>query len=274
MAHDTDHPPRQVEHRPAGIPLIDRRRGLEKLGERHRPVYRVRRVPRADPADAQRTAEPVRGADDEDLVADADGVGVAEWRRDEGTRRRLHAKQREVRGGLGGDDVRRHRGPAHELDRDLVHRLHDVGGRHHVAVHGDDDARADLGDGREPAAVDAHIPSPAADDDDTGAHVGEDAAHVLTACGCGGHDDERGEHGKERSERRAPPARGPAGSRARCHRLAFSSLCDAQTLHAGRQGRRACELAPTAAQIAGAAIPGKRRRGAPIATHARSARTS
>src|SRR5207249_4723706 len=36
---------------------------------------------------------------------------------------------------------------------------------------------------REPAAIDAHIPSPATDDDDTGAHVGEDAAHVLTACG-------------------------------------------------------------------------------------------
>src|SRR3989442_14699859 len=87
----------------------------------------------------------------------------AEWRRDEGTRRRLHAKQREVRGGLGGDDVRRYRGPARELDRDLVHRLHDVGGRHHVAVHRDDDARADFRDCREPAANYAPIPSPAAD---------------------------------------------------------------------------------------------------------------
>lgn len=179
VAHDADHPPGQVEHRPAGISLVDRSRGLEKLGERHRPIHRVRRVPRADPANAQRTSEPVRRADDEDLVADADRVGVPERRRHEGTRRRVDAQQREIRGGFGGNDTRRSGRPAHELDGNLVHRLHDVGGRHHVALRRDDDAGADFRDVREPAAVDADVTAPAANDDDAGARLVEDGAHIL-----------------------------------------------------------------------------------------------
>ena len=75
--------------------------------------------------------------------------------------------------------MRAHEGAAREFDGDLIHRLHDVGGRDDVALRADHDARADSRDVRETTSVGAHVTAPAADHDHARAHVIEDAAHVI-----------------------------------------------------------------------------------------------
>ena len=57
---------------------------------------------------------------------------------------RSSCSKRQIGRRLGGHDARRHRVAPEELHRDLVHGVHHVRRRHHLAVRRDEDARAGL----------------------------------------------------------------------------------------------------------------------------------
>ena len=98
----------------------------------------------------------------------------------------MDVKQGEVRRRLGRHDVSADGRAIGELDGDLVHRLHDVGGRDHVARGADHDAGADLREVGEATSVDADVTAPAANHHHAGAHLVEDAAYI-------GRGDRRGQ---------------------------------------------------------------------------------
>ena len=95
---------------------------------------------------------------------------------------------------MGADPV-----TAEKLDCDLVHRVHDVGRRHDVAVGGHEDAGAGLGESSDPPCRDVTTLGP--DDDDRGVDPGEQLADFLR---------ERGRHGPEEDQSQQPTTHAPA----------------------------------------------------------------
>ena len=99
-------------------------------------------------------AEPVGGADDHDLLADPHRVGVTHPRHPHGLGHALELQERDIGGRIGRDECRAHDLTADALDGDLVHAVDDVGGRHHPAVAGDQDAGARLVEAGDPRGAD------------------------------------------------------------------------------------------------------------------------
>ena len=134
--------PVQLNMGPPEFPVLDDRRGLEELGQRE--VARDGLPARADDARAERVAEAVRRANDEDRVADANGVGIPERRdhRVAGYNRGLD--DRDVGPGLGSDHARGHGILAEELDDDFVHRVDDVRGGGDLAIRRDQHALGEV----------------------------------------------------------------------------------------------------------------------------------
>src|SRR5262249_44210873 len=115
-------------------------------------------------------------------------------------------------------DARGDRLAAHELHVDLVHRVDDVGRGHHLAVARDQDTGADLVEVDEPRRARRDLASFRADDDDRGADLAKELAHVLRADGRWEHErHEDDQREKDRRHRSGPPggylmsrAEGPA----------------------------------------------------------------
>jgi len=97
-------------------------------------------------------------------------------------------------GEIGGpgrrDDACADRVAAEELDRDLVHGVHDVGRRHDLPVGRDEDPGADLAEDRDAPAAGPDIASLRPDDDDARADLAKEFPDVL-GLGRDGADDGR-----------------------------------------------------------------------------------
>ena len=174
-----------VEHRPAGVAGIDRGVGLEELGERHGLVHRIGRPARADISHAQRVAQAVRRPHDDDLVAHVHRAGVGHRGHLRARRHPVELQQGQIGRRLGGHHARRHRVAPDELHRDLVHGVHHVRRRHHLAVRRDEDAGAGLGKARLPRG--RHVPAAGADHRDRRRHLLEHLPDGLGARGHGAH---------------------------------------------------------------------------------------
>jgi hypothetical protein len=119
------------------------------------------------------------GTDHHHLLPYSDLVGIAESGRLSAGRNTAEPEQAQVGGGFGGDDSRGDDFAAQELHEDLVHIVDDVRGRHDLAVGGDQDAGADLGEGHEAAgAVDGPALGP--DHDHRGADLPEQLLRILS----------------------------------------------------------------------------------------------
>ena len=204
MAHEADHLPVHVEHRPAGVPLVDGRVGLEELRLGQVVVDGVGLVAAADVAGAEGVTDPVGRADDEDRLTNVRLVGIAQ-RRDQGPlRHRVQLEERDVGVRLGGDDPRPLALASQKLDGDRVGEMNDVRRRHHLPVLRDQHAGADLAELHELALVrDLLLACP--DDHDRRTHVLEDLGQVLSGRGRQGRGDRSERHEQDHRAFHAHP---------------------------------------------------------------------
>jgi hypothetical protein len=93
---------------------------------------------------AQRIAQTIGGADEEDGIADENGLGVDELRHGGAAGHHRELEDGDVGPLLGRVYPRGHGILAEELDGDVLHLLHHMRGGRHLPVGRDQDARADL----------------------------------------------------------------------------------------------------------------------------------
>jgi len=89
----------------------------------------------------------------------------------------LELQERNVSGGIGRNDFRAHHLTADAFNRDFVHAVDDMRGRHHPAASGRQETRADLVEAGEPACAD--VAALAAHDDDGRVDLAEDVVKAL-----------------------------------------------------------------------------------------------
>jgi hypothetical protein len=152
---------------------------------------------------AQRVAQPVRRPHDDGLVSHLHGAGVGHRSHLRPRRHPIELQERQVGRGLGGHDSRRDRLTPEELHRDLVHAVHDVGRRHHLAVRRDQHARPGLGEAR--LAPRLHVPPAGPDHDHRRHHFLEHLAHGLGAGRSGRPEEQATDHGRGERQARGPP---------------------------------------------------------------------
>src|SRR5581483_4933415 len=141
LRRDADHLAAEIEERPARVPVVDRRVGLDRVLDRG-VVRRGDLAPEgADDPAGDGVVEPERVADRDDAVADLDLVGVAERDRVEPARQRVDLDHREVRRGVLADERRLVGRAVGERDRDVRGAVDDVLVRDDVPLRVVDEAR-------------------------------------------------------------------------------------------------------------------------------------
>jgi hypothetical protein len=153
-----------------------------ELGQWHAAVDRIGRIFRADPAHAERVAQAVRSANDRYLIADLHAARVTEGRDLNAGGYGVQLEEGEVGRGLGCDHPRCNGLAPEELHGDLVHGVHDVGGRHHFAIGRDQHAGADLAVVRDAGTRRDFAPF-RANHDHRRADLSEQSAEVLSLYG-------------------------------------------------------------------------------------------
>ena len=138
MRIDADHFTPQVEERPARVPRIHRRIGLDEGNE-----ILLRQVAplRTDDAGRHRAFEAERLADRDDPFADLELLGIAD--RDLRQVLGFDLEKRHVRALVGADDLGLELALVGQLDRYLVRSVDDVRVRDEVTVARNDESRAD-----------------------------------------------------------------------------------------------------------------------------------
>ena len=140
---DADHPGGRVDQRPAGVAVIDRGVGLDRVFDRQRVRRGDLALHRGDETARQRAGVAERVADRVDGVADADRVRVAELERRQRARVRLDLQHGRVGRRVAPDNRARQLVAARERDEHPRRTLHHVEVGHDVAGLVDHEARAE-----------------------------------------------------------------------------------------------------------------------------------
>ena len=132
-----------VQQRPAGVAVVDRRVRLDDVVDREAVRRRDQALECANDPRGGSAIEAEWVPDRDDRIADLQLIRVAEGKRRQCARGRVHAEDGEIGGRVGADDLGLHRVAVGEAHRDDVRALDDVVVRDDVAGLVDDEARAD-----------------------------------------------------------------------------------------------------------------------------------